>query len=163
MTMAKALAGGFPLAGVVGKAHIMDSPEPGGLGGTYGGSPIGCAAAHAVLDVIEKEDLCGRSQKIGEQMLERLNGLKQGAAGAVIGDIRGLGAMVAFELVTDQSSHQPAPEKARALTAKALENGLILLSCGIYGNTIRLLAPLTIPEAHLHEGLDLLARSLDQI
>ena len=163
MTMAKALAGGFPLAGVIGKAHIMDSPEPGGLGGTYGGSPIGCAAAHAVLDVIEKEDLCGRSQKIGEQMLERLNDLKQGAAGAVIGDIRGLGAMVAFELVTDQSSHQPAPEKARALTAKALENGLILLSCGIYGNTIRLLAPLTIPEAHLHEGLDLLARSLDQI
>lgn len=163
MTMAKALAGGFPLAGVVGKAHIMDSPEPGGLGGTYGGSPIGCAAAHAVLDVIEKEDLCARSQKIGEQMLERLNGLKQGAAGGVIGDIRGLGAMVAFELVTDQSSHQPAPEKARALTAKALENGLILLSCGIYGNTIRLLAPLTIPEAHLHEGLDLLARSLDQI
>ncbi len=141
MTMAKSLAGGLPLSGVVGKAHIMDAPEPGGLGGTYGGSPLGCAAAHAVLDVIEDEQLCERSAAIGKRMIERIESMKRHAESAPIGDVRGLGAMVAFELVKARGGHEPDADKVKQLTAKALQHGLILLSCGIYGNTIRLLAP----------------------
>lgn len=160
MTIAKSLAGGFPLSGVIGRAQIMDSPEPGGLGGTYGGSPIGCAAAHAVLDVIEEEQLCHRSSQLGARMIERLQQMKDRPDTAAIGDIRGLGSMVAFELVKERGGHIPDPDKVKVLTAKALENGLILLSCGIYGNTIRLLAPLTIPEEQLEEGLDILEQSL---
>jgi 4-aminobutyrate aminotransferase len=163
MTIAKSLAGGFPLSGVIGKAEIMDSPEPGGLGGTYGGSPIGCAAAHAVLDVIEEEQLCDRSIQIGKRMIERIQQMKQNTACAPIGDVRGLGAMVAFELVTDRDSNTPDPDRTKALTAKALEHGMILLSCGIFANTIRLLAPLTIPEEQLEEGLDILEQSLTQV
>jgi len=163
MTIAKSLAGGFPLSGVIGKAEIMDSPEPGGLGGTYGGSPIGCAAAHAVLDVIEEEQLCDRSIQIGKRMIERIQQMKQNTACAPIGDVRGLGAMVAFELVTDRDSNAPDPDRTKALTAKALEHGMIPLSCGIFANTIRLLAPLTIPEEQLEEGLDILEQSLIQV
>jgi 4-aminobutyrate aminotransferase len=163
MTIAKSLAGGFPLSGVIGKTRIMDSPEPGGLGGTYGGSPVGCAAAHAVLDVIEEEQLCARSQRMGKRMVERLQQMKDNPKSAAIGDIRGLGAMVAFELVKERGGHTPDPDKVKLLTAKALENGLILLSCGIFANTIRLLAPLTTPDAQLEEGLDILEKSLTQI
>jgi 4-aminobutyrate aminotransferase len=160
LTVAKSLAGGFPLSGVIGKAAIMDSPEPGGLGGTYGGSPLGCAAAHAVLDVIEEEQLCARSNKIGKRMLERLQQMKGRSDTAAIGDIRGLGSMVAFELVKQRGGHNPDPDRVKLLTAKALEHGLVLLSCGIYGNTVRLLAPLTIPDEQLEEGLDILEKSL---
>ena len=160
MTIAKSLAGGFPLSGVIGKAEIMDSPEPGGLGGTYGGTPLGCAAALAVLDVIEEEQLCARSNKLGARMLEKLQEFKENPASAPIGDIRGLGAMVAFELVKERGGHTPDADRAKALMAKALEQGLILLSCGIYGNCIRLLAPLTIPEAQLEEGLEILGQTL---
>jgi 4-aminobutyrate aminotransferase len=163
ITVAKALGGGFPISGVIGKAEIMDSPEPGGLGGTYGGSPLGCAAAHAVLDVIEEEQLCARSNRIGARMIERIQQMKEHGATTPIGDVRGLGAMVAFELVKARGGHSPDPDKVKQLTAKALENGLILLSCGIYGNTIRLLAPLTIPEAQLEEGLDILEQALRAI
>ncbi len=163
MTVAKSLAGGFPLSGVIGKAHIMDAPEPGGLGGTYGGSPLGCAASHAVLDVIEEEQLCARSQRIGALMLERLQAVKARPESTPIGDVRGLGAMVAFELVKEHGGHDPDPDKVKQLTARALEHGLILLSCGIYGNTIRLLAPLTTTDAHLEEGLDILERSLVEV
>lgn len=163
MTVAKALAGGFPLSGVIGKAEIMDSPDPGGLGGTYGGSPLGCAAAHAVLDVIEEEQLCERSNKIGARMIERIQQMKEQSDSTAIGDIRGLGAMIAFELVTEHGGNTPDPDTVKLLTAKALEKGLILLSCGIFGNTIRLLAPLTIPEAHLEEGLDILEESLREV
>ncbi len=163
MTIAKSLAGGFPLSGVIGKAAIMDSPEPGGLGGTYGGSPVACAAAHAVLDVIEEEQLCARSMRIGARMLERLQQMKERDDTAAIGDIRGLGAMVAFELVQQRGGHDPDPDLTKQLTAKALEKGLVLLSCGIYANTVRLLAPLTIPDAQLEEGLDILEQSLVEI
>lgn len=163
MTVAKALAGGFPLSGVIGKAEIMDSPDPGGLGGTYGGSPLGCAAAHAVLDVIEEEQLCERSNKIGARMVERIQEMKEQSEATPIGDVRGLGAMIAFELVTEQGGNTPDPDTVKLLTAKALEKGLILLSCGIFGNTIRLLAPLTIPDAHLEEGLDILEESLREV
>lgn len=163
MTIAKSLAGGIPLSGVIGKAKIMDSPEPGGLGGTYGGTPLGCAAAQAVLDVIDDEQLCERSKRIGARMIERINAMKQRPDTTPIGDVRGLGAMVAFELVKQRGGHVPDPDKVKLLTAKVLEHGLILLSCGIYGNTIRLLAPLTIPDLQLEEGLAILERSLVEI
>ena len=163
MTVAKSLAGGYPLSGVIGKAEIMDSPEPGGLGGTYGGSPLGCAAAHAVLDVIEEEQLCARSLQLGKQMIARIQAMKEDRASTPIGDIRGLGSMVAFELVKEHGGSEPDADRVKQLTARALEQGLILLSCGIYGNCIRLLAPLTIPEAQLEEGLNILARALREI
>ncbi len=160
ITVAKALAGGYPLSGVIGKAEIMDSPTPGGLGGTYGGSPIGCAAAHAVLDIIEQDDLCSRADEIGTMVIERVKKMKARSDTAPIGDIRGVGAMVAFEMVTERGSNKPDADATRALTSKALEHGLILLSCGYYGNTIRLLSPLTISDEQLNEGLDIIEQSL---
>jgi 4-aminobutyrate aminotransferase/(S)-3-amino-2-methylpropionate transaminase len=160
--IAKALGGGFPIAGVIGKAAIMDSVEPGGLGGTYGGNPIACAAALAVLDVIEQEQLCERAISIGARMIETLERIKTKNTSRPMGDIRGLGAMVAFELVTERGTHHPDPDAVKAVTTKAAELGLILLSCGYWGNTIRLLAPLTIPDEHLVEGLDLLEAALEQ-
>ena len=163
ITVAKALAGGVPLSGVIGKADIMDAPAPGGLGGTYGGSPIGCAAAHAVLDVIEEEDLNRRADKLGARMLERLMAMKTRNSTAPIGDIRGLGAMVAFELVSERGTHNPAPELAKSLTDHARDAGLILLSCGIFGNTIRLLPPLTISDQQLDEGLDIIESALTKL
>ncbi len=158
--IAKALGGGFPISGLIGKAEIMDAPDPGGLGGTYGGNPIACAAALAVLDVIETEGLCERSQRIGAQMIERIEGFKRSNDCRPIGDIRGLGAMVAFELVKERGTHDPDPDATKAVTAKALEHGLIILSCGYYGNTVRLLAPLTIEDSHLDEGLSALGAAL---
>lgn len=158
--VAKALGGGFPIAGVIGKAEIMDAAEPGGLGGTFGGNPISVAAALAVLDVIDEENLCARANHIGETMLARINGFKQSNTLRPIGDVRGLGAMVAFELVKERGTHEPDAEAIKHVTDAALEAGLILLSCGYYANTIRLLAPLTIPDAHLHEGLDMLETAL---
>ncbi len=163
MVMAKSLAGGFPLSGVVGKAEIMDSPEPGGLGGTYGGSPIGCTAAHAVLDIIEEENLCARSNRIGARMIERINAMKQRTDTIPIGDVRGLGAMVAFELVKERGGNTPDADRVKPLTTKALEHGMILLSYGLYGNTIRLLATLTIPDEQVEEGLNILEQSLVEI
>lgn len=163
ITMAKSLAGGFPLAGVIGKAEIMDAPEPGGLGGTYGGNPVACAAALGVLDVIEKEGLVERSAALGEKLVGRIRGMSGGANAHPIGDIRGLGAMVAFELVSAQGGNEPDPEATRALCARALENGLVLLSCGVFGNTIRILVPLTASDELIDEGLDILERSLGEI
>ncbi len=163
ITMAKALAGGFPLSGVVGRNAIMDSVTPGGLGGTYGGSPIGCAAAHAVLDVIEEERLCERAQRIGATMVSRLEQLRDRADCRPIGDVRGLGAMVAFELVKARGGHEPDPVATKALTTRALELGLVLLSCGVHGNTVRLLAPLTIPDEQLEEGLSIIEQALVDI
>ncbi len=163
ITVAKAMAGGFPISGLVGKQSIIDVPGPGGMGGTYGGNPVACEAALAAISVIEKENLCQRSVEIGARMVERLNEMKARDDVPPIGDVRGLGAMVAFELVRQRGGNQPDPEKAAALTAKALEHGLILLTCGYWGNTIRLLAPLTIPENQLEEGLDIIERSLIDI
>ncbi len=158
--VAKALGGGFPISGVIGKAKIMDGVEPGGLGGTYGGNPISCAAALAVLDVIDEEKLCDRANKIGAIMVERIKAFRQSNTLRPIGDIRGLGAMVAFELVKERGGNDPDPEATKAVTAAALDAGLILLSCGYYANTIRILAPLTIPEDQLSEGLDKLETAL---
>ncbi|MBB1489643.1 4-aminobutyrate--2-oxoglutarate transaminase [Oceanospirillum sediminis] len=156
MTMAKGIAGGFPLAAVVGKAEVMDSAPAGGLGGTYAGAPMACAASLAVLEIIEEEKLADRALAIGEQMVSRLNGLKEEYP-QVIGTVRNLGAMIAMELVQNGDSEQPNPELTKALVAEASKRGLILLSCGIRSNVIRFLPALTISDEVLNEGIDILA------
>jgi 4-aminobutyrate aminotransferase/4-aminobutyrate aminotransferase/(S)-3-amino-2-methylpropionate transaminase len=158
ITVAKGLGGGFPLSGVIGRATIMDTAHPGGLGGTYGGNPIAIAAAHAVLDVIEAEDLFARATRVGARMRSRLEALAHELP--CIGDVRGLGAMIAFELVKDPKTREPDPKLTSAIVAHAEQLGLILLSCGVNANVVRLLAPLTTPDAVLEEGLDLLAAAV---
>ena len=160
MTLAKGIAGGYPLAAVVGRADIMNGPEPGGLGGTYAASPLGCAAGLAVLDIIENEQLCNRAVELGNRLMAGLQRL-QADYPALIGDVRGVGAMVAMELVSEGDAGRPNPELTKALTAKAAELGLILLSCGVRGNVVRILAPLTIKSKHVEEGLDLLVQAFD--
>jgi 4-aminobutyrate aminotransferase/(S)-3-amino-2-methylpropionate transaminase len=161
MTMAKSLAGGFPLAAVVGKAPIMDAPAPGGLGGTYAGSPIACAAGLAVLDVIREEKLCERADAIGAQIVAHM---RQAAKSLpVIGEVRGLGAMVAMELVRDGDAGKPDQDLTKALVKEAAARGLVLLSCGLYGNVIRFLVPLTATDDIVREGLQILTRALGDL
>ena len=161
MTVAKGVAGGFPLAAVVGKAKIMDAPLPGGLGGTYAGSPVGCAAALVVIDVIREDKLVERANKIGAKFRTRLEALQAKHPGTV-GDIRcDRGAMIAMELVEDGDVARPAADLTKALVAAAYENGLVLLSCGVNGNVIRFLPALTISDALIDEGLDILENCLD--
>lgn len=155
MTLAKGIAGGYPLAAVVGKAGVMNAPEPGGLGGTYAASPLGCAAGLAVLEVIEKEALCERAIETGNRLKAAMLRL-QADFPEVIGDVRGLGAMVAMELIMQGDFNRPDTELTKALVSKAAEMGLILLSCGVRGNVIRTLVPLTIKSKHVDEGLDIL-------
>jgi 4-aminobutyrate aminotransferase len=158
IAVAKGLGGGFPLSGVVGRAAIMDAAHAGGLGGTYGGNPVSIAAAHAVLDVIELEDLCSRAARVGQKMRTHLEALAQEVP--AIGDVRGLGAMVALELVKDPKTKEPDAALTAAILAAAEKRGLILLSCGTEANVVRLLAPLTIPDAVLEEGLGVLSASV---
>ncbi|MDD2794594.1 4-aminobutyrate--2-oxoglutarate transaminase [Acidocella sp.] len=160
ITVAKSLAGGFPLSGVIGRAAIMDAAEPGGLGGTYSGSPIACAAALAVLDVIKEEKLIERANHIGAKMKPRLEAISRRNNTVPIAEIRGPGAMIAFDVVATRGTNEPDPEMTKKVIAKARENGLILLSCGVYGNAIRLLVPLTASDALLDEGLDVLEQAL---
>lgn len=161
VTMAKSLAGGFPLSAVTGKAHIMDAPGPGGLGGTYAGSPIGCAAANAVLDIIEDEQLCARAEAIGTHMTDALERMRaQPTLQDTIGDVRGLGAMVAMELVERGDAHKPAAERTRALVQRCADDGLIILPCGVYGNVIRFLVPLTASDELIDEGMAVLENAL---
>jgi 4-aminobutyrate aminotransferase / (S)-3-amino-2-methylpropionate transaminase / 5-aminovalerate transaminase len=160
-TMAKSLAGGFPLAAVVGKASIMDAPTPGGLGGTYAGSPIACAAALAVLDVMRDENLLERANHIGSQVMQRLSAMQKSLA--CIGDVRGLGGMVAMELVKSSDAAGPDAELTKALVQRAAENGLVLLSCGLYSNVIRFLMPLTASDEIVHEGINILEKSLREL
>jgi 4-aminobutyrate aminotransferase len=162
VTMAKGLAGGFPLAAITGRAEIMDASNPGGLGGTYAGNPVACAAAHAVLDVIEEEKLCDRANAIGKIILDRCNQIKSRSNLNCVGDVRGLGAMCAIELVKDIASAEPAPQLTQALMKVANENGLILLSCGTYGNVIRFLVPLTASDALVRDGMDIFETSLTE-
>ena len=151
ITMAKSMAGGYPISGVVGRAEVMDAPAAGGLGGTYAGSPIACAAALAVLEVFEKENLLERSRKLGAHMV---NSLKTMAGKyKCVADVRGLGAMVAVELCKNGDPHQPNADMAKALAAEATKRGLILLTCGTYGNVVRILVPLTASDAIVDEGL----------
>ena len=163
VTMAKSLAGGFPLSAVTGKAALMDAPIPGGLGGTYAGSPLATTAALAVINVIEEEKLIERAEKLGERIAGRFRTMAQRNSLSVIGDVRNLGAMVAMELVTDRETKEPAADLTKALVAKAAEKGLILLSCGTYANVIRVLVPLTASDALVDEGLDIIERSLEEL
>jgi 4-aminobutyrate aminotransferase len=162
VTMAKGLAGGLPLAAITGRADIMDAADPGGLGGTYAGNPVACAAAHAVLDVIEEEKLCDRANAIGKIILDRCNRIKDRSNLNCVGDVRGLGAMCAIELVKNASSGEPAPQLTQTVMKVANEKGLILLSCGTYGNVIRFLAPLTASDAIVREGMELFEASLTE-
>ena len=160
VTMAKGLAGGLPLSAIVGRADVMDASNPGGLGGTYAGNPIACAAAHAVLDVIAEEKLCDRSNAIGKIIMDRCSALKDNSNLNCIGDVRGLGAMCAVELVKDTASGEPAPELTAALLKAASDRGLILLSCGTYGNVVRFLVPLTASDELVREGMDVFEAAL---
>lgn len=157
MTMAKSLAGGFPLAAVTGRAEVMDAPGPGGLGGTYGGNPLGIAAAHAVLDVIEEEGLCDRANQLGNRLKQRLQSLRDKVPEIV--DIRGPGFMNAVEF-DDKVTELPSAEFANKVRLIALEKGLILLTCGVHGNVIRFLSPITIQDEVFGEALDILEASL---
>jgi 4-aminobutyrate aminotransferase/(S)-3-amino-2-methylpropionate transaminase len=161
VTMAKSLAGGFPISAVVGRAEVMDAPAPGGLGGTYAGSPLGCAAALAVLDVFDKNKLLERSRAVGERLSAGLRAMA--TRHKAIGDVRGLGAMVAIELFKNGDLHQPDAELAKAIVAEAARRGLILLSCGVYANVIRILVPLTASDALLDEGLGILAETIQAL
>lgn len=160
ITMAKSLAGGFPLAGVLGKAHIMDATDPGGLGGTYAGSPVACAAALAVLDVIEEEKLLTRANDMGAIIKARLETFALRNDMLPVAAIRGPGAMIGFEIMTSRGGNEPDADATKRVTTSALERGLILLSCGVYNNTIRILVPLTASDDILNEGLDILGESL---
>jgi 4-aminobutyrate aminotransferase/(S)-3-amino-2-methylpropionate transaminase len=160
VTLAKSLAGGFPLAAVVGRESIMQSVEPGGLGGTYGGSPIGCAAALAVLQVISDEGLLERAEELGKRIRARLNAWASQPLMQPIGNIRGLGMMLAFDVLKSAERREPDGAMAKRITARALERGLIVLSCGTSGETIRLLVPLTISRSSLDSGLDALDSAL---
>jgi 4-aminobutyrate aminotransferase/(S)-3-amino-2-methylpropionate transaminase len=160
ITVAKSLAGGFPLSGVIGRAEVMDAAEPGGLGGTYAGSPVACAAALAVLDVIEEEGLLARAEVLGERTRVRLASFEMRNDLLPIAGIRGRGSMIAFDLVAARGGREPAGAAAKQVTTRALEKGLVLLSCGIHGETIRLLYPLTISDGLLDEGLDRLEDAL---
>lgn len=153
VTMAKSLAGGFPLSGVLGRAAIMDAPEPGGLGGTYAGSPLAVAAALAVLDVIEEEKLLDRANAVGARIKGRLAEIAKRNDVAPITGIRGNGAMIGFDIVKSRGSYEPDADATKKVTTFAIENGLILLSCGVYGNVVRILVPLTVSDAVLDEGL----------
>jgi 4-aminobutyrate aminotransferase/(S)-3-amino-2-methylpropionate transaminase len=161
MVVAKSIAGGVPLSAVIGKASIMDAPGPGGLGGTFAGSPLACAAGLAVLEVIRDENLSKRAQQIGRFMTSRLKGLQ--VRYPSIGDVRGLGAMVAMELVKNGRAEQPNAELTSQLVQAAGRAGLIILACGIYSNVIRFLAPLTISDALLKEGFNLLEQALGEV
>jgi 4-aminobutyrate aminotransferase/(S)-3-amino-2-methylpropionate transaminase len=158
ITMAKSIGGGFPISAVIGKAEIMDKPQPGGLGGTYAGSPIACAAALAVLDVFEEEKLLDRSKAIGELLTTGFKAMAQRHKS--IADVRGMGSMVAIELCKNGDPHQPDAELTKRVCTEAIERGLVLLSCGVYANVIRVLVPLTASDALLQEGMKLLEESL---
>ncbi|MGO4330811.1 4-aminobutyrate--2-oxoglutarate transaminase [Cupriavidus sp. 2TAF22] len=157
ITMAKSLAGGMPLSAVCGRAAIMDAPLPGGLGGTYAGNPLAVAAAHAVIDAIEEEHLCDRATALGEQLKAVLQYASHTCP--VIADVRGLGSMIAVEFY-DPATGQPSAELAKRVQQRAMEAGLILLTCGTYGNTIRFLYPLTIPQAQFDAALVVLTKVL---
>jgi 4-aminobutyrate aminotransferase/(S)-3-amino-2-methylpropionate transaminase len=157
ITMAKGIAGGFPIAAVVGKSMIMDAPLPGGLGGTYGGSPVACAAALAVLDIIEQENLVPRANEIGAIFSQRLTALQNQYPGLIL-EVRNKGAMIAIELVCNGDAQQPNSQLTQAIIANAAQHGLILLACGFYGNVIRFLPALTISDQIINEGLDNFSR-----
>ncbi|MCZ4365362.1 4-aminobutyrate--2-oxoglutarate transaminase [Sulfitobacter dubius] len=153
ITVAKSMAGGYPLAGVIGRADVMDAMAPGGLGGTYGGNPVACAAALAAIEAIEDEGLLARSTAMGETLKARFAEIGARSAPYRFWDIRGLGAMVAVEFVTDFDSAKPDADFTKRVIAHALKRGLLLLSCGMHGNAVRVMVPLTASDAIVEEGL----------
>ena len=161
VTMAKGLAGGFPLSAVTGRADIMAAAHPGGLGGTYAGNPLAVAAASTVLDLIEDEGLCARATVIGDRLSAHLRQIAGRQGMERLGDVRGLGAMVAFELVKDRESKQADPELTNRIVAECEQRGLIVLPCGTRANVVRLLPPLTIEDDLLDEALQLLEASIE--
>jgi 4-aminobutyrate aminotransferase/(S)-3-amino-2-methylpropionate transaminase len=160
VAVAKSLAGGFPLSGVVGRADVIDAPAPGGLGGTYGGNPVACAAALAVLDIFEEEKLLERARTIGGRIRAGLTDLQ--SRNAAIGDVRGLGAMLAIELVEDRGTKAPATQLVQRTIERARHHGLLLLNCGSHKNVIRVLVPLVATMAQVEEGLRILETSLGE-
>jgi 4-aminobutyrate aminotransferase/(S)-3-amino-2-methylpropionate transaminase len=159
--MAKSLTGGLPMAAVTGRAEIMDTPASGQLGGTFSGSPIACEAALAVLDIIEREDLCARANVLGERFRKRA--AKWQSRWDLIGEIRGLGAMQALELVRSKATRQPADEETKQVSQYCYEHGLVILTAGSYGNVIRLLMPLVITDSQMDEALDVLEPALASV
>ena len=157
--LAKSIAMGIPLSGVIGKPEIMDAPPDSAIGGTYVGNPVAQAAALAVLDVIGDEDLCARASVLGDQLRKRMLAWQQRFP--QVGDVRGLGAMLAIELVEDAGTRRPAPDLASAVTDAAAKRGLLLLKSGIYSNCIRVLSPLTLSDAELDEALGVWEQSLE--
>lgn len=161
VTMAKSLGGGIPLAAVTGRAEMMEEPHVGGLGGTYGGNPIGCRAALAVLDFLDQNDLSAKASRIGEIARKRFVEMQQRFP--LIGDVRGLGAMIGLELVRDRKTKEPAPDETKNLVRFCHEHGLILLTCGRYGNVIRTLMPLVVTDDQLDEGLTIIEEGFASI
>jgi len=161
ITLAKSFAGGMPLSAVIGRAEMMNTAHVGGLGGTYSGNPVSCRAALAVLEILFADKLIDQSVKLGETLLERFNAMQ--AKYEIIGDVRGKGPMLAMELVEDRESKKPASDKAKALVSRCFEKGLVLLSCGNFGNVIRTLMPLVITDEQLEKGLSILEESLAEI
>ena len=161
-TLAKSLGGGFPLSAVVGRADVMDACGPGGLGGTYAGNPVACAAALAVLEIFEQERIFERADRLGEKVGKALDALA--ARHLEIVEVRRrLGAMIAFELGEGGDPDRPAADLTKKLTARARELGLILLSCGIYGNVVRILVPITAEDAIVDEGLSIIAKAASEL
>jgi 4-aminobutyrate aminotransferase/(S)-3-amino-2-methylpropionate transaminase len=161
VTMAKSLSGGLPLAAVTGRAEIMDAPGVGGVGGTFGGNPAACEAALAVLDMIERENLCARANLLGERFRKRA--LDWQSRWDLIGEVRGLGAMQAIELVRSRETREPADEETKQIAQYCYEHGLVLITAGSYGNVIRLLMPLVITDAQMDEALDVMEAALQSV
>ena len=160
MTVSKSLAAGLPLSGVVGKSEILDAAEPGELGGTFAGNPVACAAALTVIDIVKEENLCDKAENIGQKLEDVLN--KHGEQYSFIGEVRRLGAMVAVEIVNDDKENSPNKELTGQIAKYANDNGLILLSAGIYGNVIRFLLPLVISDEEMDKGFSILAESFEK-
>jgi 4-aminobutyrate aminotransferase / (S)-3-amino-2-methylpropionate transaminase / 5-aminovalerate transaminase len=161
IVMAKSLGGGLPIAAVTGRTEIMDAPGPGGLGGTFAGNPVSCEAALAVLDLFEQKDMNGRARELGDHFQKRAREWQQ--RWPIIGDVRGLGAMQALELVRSPQTREPAAEETKKVTQYCYEHGVITISAGSYGNVIRLLMPLVITDAQMNEALDVLERALQSV
>ena len=162
ITTAKSLAGGMPLSGVIGRADVMDAVPPGGLGGTYGGNPVACAAALGAIDAIEEDNLLERSFEVGERVTARFREMATKNTLNCIGDVRNLGGMIAVELVKDRDTREPAPEITADVLKRSLGKGLVVISCGVFGNAIRVLVPLTASNELIDEGLDIIEASLTE-
>jgi 4-aminobutyrate aminotransferase/(S)-3-amino-2-methylpropionate transaminase len=161
ITLAKSFAGGMPLSAVIGSAEIMNQPHVGGLGGTYGGNPICCRAALAVLQILLEDGLLYRAQQLGDKLMARFASLQKQYE--IIGEVRGKGPMIGLELVRDRETKEPAPEEAKKLVQRCFEKGLILLACGNFGNVIRTLMPFVITDEQLDKGLAILEESLNEL